>query len=163
MIQIFINTHDDIFKAVKRESSYLAERRDTKEGEPLFDQLVYDEEYLIQFREHFLEARAKAIEYTLAYSKTIEADNSLFETQDFDMEKDFVLYLELSDNHVIQLMQPILIKIKEFLVAYIMYRWLETKAPEAEIYFQRSEKAIKDVKSYLEKRIKPYRRKGSWF
>ena len=43
MIQLFINTHDDVLKAVKRESSYIGERTFNEQGESMLDELVYHE------------------------------------------------------------------------------------------------------------------------
>jgi hypothetical protein len=56
------------------------------------------------------------------------------------------------------------IKIKQFLISYILYRWLETKLPEeAIIYQQRATSVLSEIKSLLEKRTKPIRRShGYW-
>ena len=158
MIQIFTHKSDSIQQAVKRETAYIAERSEN------FEQLVYDEEYFEQFRDHFLEARANIIEATLAYQKTIEMDNTYFDSTDFDMEKDFIILMEFSDDHIKQVFQPMTVKMREYLVAYIVYRWLEVKLPEmARTYFDRAEECLSKIKSYCEMRSTPYRRSGSYF
>lgn len=164
MIQLFINTHDDVLKAVKRESSYIGERTFNEQGESMLDELVYDEEYLIQFRAHFLTARSKVIMATLAYSKNIETDPSFFETHNVDMEKDFVIFLDTPSNHPRQALQPLIVSMKDFIVNYILYLWLENKLPrEAQAFLNRSEGDLADIKRGLEMKIKPYRRIGRMF
>ena len=52
-------TRDHILEAVKQESSLYAERKITEEGENLFEQLVFDDEYYRKFRELFSMPRQK--------------------------------------------------------------------------------------------------------
>lgn len=164
MVQLFLFTSEDILKTVKRESSYLGERRLSEDGTPLLDDIVYDEEYIIQFRDHFLDARGKVIGATLAYGKTIDVDADFFEVNNLDDEKDFALFLEFPETFAKGMIVPITSKIKEFLVAYIMYRWLETKLPrEAATYLDRSETYLKDIKRHCEMRITPRRRTGRYY
>jgi hypothetical protein len=161
MIYIFKLSNEDAAKAVKMESSYLAERR-SEDG--LNESLLYDEEYQILFRDHFLQARAKIIEATLAYSKNIEMTVEYFEINNMDSEKDFLLYLSMPDTFIKQMVEPITVRIKEYIISNIMYRWLETKLPqEAAVYFNRANDALKDVKRMLEMRTVNTRRTGRYY
>ena len=158
MTQIFLHTSSSIQSAVNRETSYIAERSES------FENIVYDEEYFQQFRDHFLEARANIIEATLAYSKNVEMDDTYFDITNFDDEKDFAITLEFPDDHIKQTHQPMLVKMREYLISYIVYRWLENKIPEiAAVYLNKAEGALSGIKSLCEKRISPLRRRGMYF
>ncbi len=51
------------------------------------------------------------------------------------------------------MIKPIDIKIKQFIIAYIMYRWFETKVPElAATYFERAMEVKGEAKELLERR-----------
>lgn len=156
----FVFSHDNIFQSVKQESSHLAERRYDEQGNTLFEQLVFDEEYLIKYREVFFEARAEIIKVVSAYTKDISFDPKYFEERYFDRDRDFYLTLIMPDDFNKSVTQAIDIKIKQFLVAYIMYRWLETKLPnEANIYQLRATEQLNDIKNLLLRRDKYLRRK----
>jgi hypothetical protein len=160
MILTIIQTHDEILKGVKQESSLLAKRRTDQQGTPTFDELVFDEEYLILFRDLFFDARSNVESACSAYFMV--EDNPTFESQNFDSEKDFVLQLEIKD-FLQQMANNISMKMKYYLIAYIMYRWLETKLPqEAATYYARAETHLQDMKRYMEMRTMRRQIKGSW-
>ena len=96
-----------------------------------------------------------------------ESDESyLFEESDFTIDRDFAFTLLMPCSYNQFYNKQVSIKAREFIVAYIMYRWLETKVPEeAAVYKERSDKALMDARAYLEKRIATTRRKtgGSFF
>jgi len=146
----FIHTHDDIFKAVKQESSLLAIRKSDDKGNPMFDSLVFDEDRLILFRDLFFDARANVITACSAYMKEI-TDYDIFEQGNFDKDRDFVLQLDVP-GFITSMKDSASVKMKAYLVAYIMYLWLENKSPEAELYSSRAETYLKDLKRFLEMR-----------
>ncbi|MDR2684256.1 MAG: hypothetical protein LBB53_02595, partial [Prevotellaceae bacterium] len=153
MIFIFIYTHDLIQKAVKLETSLLAERRSeqTKDGTVvnLFDELVMDEEYDVMFRRLFLEAHAELLSsMPSCFIKNTPTDlRPVFrEFPDFRRDRDFVLWLEVSDAYPQQYKKSIDIKIELFLIDYICYRWLETKSPnDSAVYLLRLEKTKNEI------------------
>ena len=156
---IFIFSHDNIFLGVKEESSYLAERKYDQNDNTLFEELVFDEEYLTKFRELFFDAQAEVTPAVSAYMKELPLNPGYFETQDFSEDRDYVISLVMPDDFNAHMAKPIDIKIKQFLIAYIMYRWLETKLPEeAATYLQRATRVLSEAKALLEKRTKPERR-----
>ncbi len=160
----FIYSHDDIFRGVKQESSHLAERRFDRESNSLFEQVVFDEEYLIKFRELFFDAQAEVVPALSAYMKEVPAGGGYFETQDFSKDRDFCFVLLMPDDWNFHLVKPVDIKIKQFLIAYVMYRWLETKLPEeAAVYQQRASSVLSEAKALLEKRTRPIRRAHGYF
>lgn len=155
----FVFSHDNIFQSVKQESSHLAERRFDEQGNTLFEQLVFDEEYLIKYREVFFEARAEIIKVVAAYTKDISFETRYFEERYFDRDRDFYLTITMLDDYNKSVTQAVDIKIKQFLVAYIMYRWLETKLPnEASIYQLRAQTQLEDLRTLLSMRTKVLRR-----
>ena len=159
-----IYTHDNIFNGVKMESSLLAERRADTQGNSMFDQLVFDEEYLILFRQLFFDAQSELIPTLSAYIKAMPDEPGYFETQDFAHNRDCILTLLMPDSFMHEMGKVTDIKIKQFIISYIMYRWLETKlTDEAAIYLNRSHACLSDIKGLLEKRTKPVRRKARWF
>jgi hypothetical protein len=157
-------SHDSVFSSVKQESSLLAERRFSKEGDSLFEQLVFDEEYFRLFRSLFFDAQAKVTTALSAYMKDVPVDPDYFEMQDFSKDRDYSFYLSMPDEWNFHLAKPVDIKIREFLTAFIMYRWLETKLPEeASIYLERANAVLLDAKDLLHKRTKPVRHShGYW-
>ena len=147
----YIQTHDSIFKAVKQESSYLAKRLTDGQGDSKFEDMVFDEAYLTLFRGLFFDARSNVSSACAAYLKDV-VDITYFDQGNFDHEKDFILQLNMSDNFIVAMNNNVDIKMKEYLVAYIMYRWLETKSQESGLYLQRAETHLQDMKRFLEMR-----------
>jgi len=160
----FIYSHDNIFASVKQEASLLAERKFDPNGEALFEQIVFDEEYLRLFRQLFFEAQAEVSAALSAYMKDVPVDADYFETQDFYENRDYIFHLVMPDDWNYHLYKPVDIKVKEFLTAYIMYRWLETKlSGEASVYLQRATLVLDEAKTMLNKRTKPIRHsQGFW-
>jgi hypothetical protein len=70
----------------------------------------------------------------------------------------------MPDDFNFHLSKPVDAKIRQFMVAYIIYRWLETKLPEQAITcLARAENIISDVKRLLNSRIRPIQRwHGYW-
>ena len=164
MIITFIFSWDDIFRSVKQESSLLAERKVDAAGNSLFNQLVFDEEYEILFKKLFLEAQAYIDDVASAYNKGIPVDADYLETQDFSKERDYIIQLNMPQSIMIQASKAADIKIKQFLVDYIMYVWLRTKLPnEAEIYSIAAQTLLPEIKSQQERRSRKPELKGRWF
>jgi hypothetical protein len=161
---LFIYPHDDVFRDVKQESSYMAERMNDKEGASLFETLVFDEEYLALFRQLFSDARSQVTPALSAYMKDLPVDAEFYEAQDFSKDRNYELLLSMPDGFNSHLAKPVEAKIRQFLVAYILYRWLETKMPEqAAIYLARAEKTLSEAKGVLDKRVCTERRwHGYW-
>ena len=164
----FLFTHDAIQNAVKEETSLLAERRpDSADPTALYnDQLVMDEEYDTLFRRLFQDAHAEIITHIssnyLADTPT-DIEPLLSEFPDFSEERDFALWLTMHDDFPLQYVKSIGIKLKQFVIDYICWRWLETKAPnEAVSYYNRTQYVMKDVKELLIRKINPIRRYPSF-
>lgn len=157
----YIFSHSSIAEAVKQESSLYAERKHTAEGDTLFEELVFDEEYYRKFRELFFDAQAMVIDRFSAYMQyeTNEEEAYIFEEVDYTKDIDFYFVLLMPSTFNKFYSKPASIKTREFIIAYIMYRWLETKSPEeAAAYKTRSEMTLIDARAYLEKRIAGTRR-----
>lgn len=161
---VFILSCENVFQSVKMEASQFAVRRFDKEGNSLFDELVFDEAYVPKFRELFFDGQSEIVSVLSVYMKNVPVSPEYFETQDFSKDKDFCFELAVSDDFNFHLAKPVDIKIREFLVAYILYRWLETKTPEcAAIYFERLAKVKEEIKKMLATKTNPLRRwHGYW-
>ena len=162
----YIFSHDHILEAVKQESSLYAERKIAENGESMFDMFVFDEEYYRKFRELFFDAQAKVIDRYGAYMQYVpETDEQyFFEEADFSIDRDFTFSLLMPCDYNQFYNKQVSIKTREFLVAYIMYRWLETKdAQDAALYKARADNALMDGRAYLEKRIARSRTSGNFF
>lgn len=156
---VFIFSHDAIFQGVKQESSQLAIRKSDRDGNPLFEQIVFDEAYLPKFRELFFDAQAEVIPAVSRYMRDIPSEAEYFEHTDFTKDRDYTFSLLMPRDFNMHMAKPVDIKIKQFLIAYIMYRWLETKLPEeAATYMERANMVLMEAKGALERRIKPIRR-----
>jgi hypothetical protein len=153
VILTYIHTFDDIQKGVKEESSILARDKDN------FEMIVFDEERLTLFRALFLDARANVTSACAAYMKD-QVDYSVFEQNNYDTDRDFVIQLSV-DGFITAMNDSVDIKMKAYLIAYIVYRWLETKLPEiASIYLTRSNTVLQDMKRFLE--MRKHRRIRAW-
>jgi hypothetical protein len=162
----YIFTHDYILEAVKQESSLYAERKATNEGQSLFEQFVFDEEYFRKFRELFFDAQAVVIDRYGAYMQYTTDDEVayIFEESDFSKDRDFSFSLLMPNDYNQFYNKQVSIKTREFIVAYVMYRWLETKSPnEAALYKSRADSSLMDGRAYLEKRIARTRTGGNMF
>lgn len=155
---IFIYTHDDIFEGVKQESSQLGVRQRDESGS-LFDRLVFDEAYFSKFRELFFDAQSEVAPVVSRYAEEIEANSACFETQDFSTNRDYMFTLFMPDRFMMSMKRPVYICIRQFFIAYILYRWLETKLPDvSSIYLVRANETLLRVKALLEMRSGPTRR-----
>lgn len=151
--------HDHIFQAVKQESSLYAERKRDKEGNTEFDEFVFDEEYLIKFRELFFDAQTEITAVLSAYMRDVPPDMSCLDMQDFSENRDYRLVLAMPETWNYHLVRPLNIEIKQYMVAYILYRWLETKRPEdAAVYALRAEKTLAGIRQLIGQRTRPVRR-----
>ena len=149
----FIYSHDSVFQGVKQEASLYAKDKTDKDGNPLFENLVFDEAYLTKFRELFFDAQAEITPALSAYMKDIPVDPMYFETQDFSKDRDYIFHLLMPSDFNRHMTKPIDIKIKQFIIAYILYRWLETKVPtDASIYMERAAITKDEAKELLERR-----------
>ncbi|MDR1455153.1 MAG: hypothetical protein LBJ01_05835 [Tannerella sp.] len=147
---VLVYPFDNLFQDVKQESSLYAERKTDGDGNSLFEQLVFDEEYLEKFRELFLDARAEIAPALSAYMDPDPPAQGYFEATDFASGRDGLFHLLLPDSFSGALSVALDTNIRQFLIACIMYRWLETKAPaDAALYFERAERLKKAVKSML--------------
>ena len=167
---LFIYTHDNLQKLVKAETSYIAERRfrELNNGmrEELFDELVMDEAYDVLFRRLFDEAHADIILHIssnyLAGTPT-DLDPVYHEFPDFSKDRDFVIWLNMHTDFPMQYKKSIDIKLQQYLVDYICYRWLETKSPKDSMtFFSRLEKTIEDVQRLLVRKTTPIKRLPSF-
>lgn len=135
-MELFTFTKDEIFDAVKTESSLFAERQFTDKGDPLFKQVVFDEQYsevIPLFREVFFEAQSEII--NIMPSSVLKDCQCTFIDNDAPDDFTFALNLNCMSNYNSAYFKVITVKVKEALVCYIMYRWLETKMPnEAATY-----------------------------
>jgi len=160
MILTIVQTHDEIFKGVKQESSLLAVRLHEAPGTPIFEEIVFDEDRLILFRDLFFDARSNVESACSAYF--CAQDDVVFDSQDFSLDKDFTLQLHIHD-FLQQMANNVSMKMKYYLIAYVMYRWLETKLPnEAATYYARAETHLQDMKRYLEMRTIRRKIKQNW-
>lgn len=150
----FTFKHDNIFQDVKQEASLYAERKFTPEGVDLFAELVFDEEYMRKYRELFLDAQARIIDKFGPYIAYMDDEEYEFEENNPEIDEDFTFTLRMPHDYNKFYNKYVSIKCREYIVSYIMYRWLETKSErESEQFKTRSFDALKESRSYLEKRI----------
>lgn len=153
MIVVLTYSAEDCQKAVKMESSYIAERAD--EGQ--FDKIVFDEEYETLFADLFLDARSRVmsslVRYVIDTSFITAAD--YLEDANYDMETNFALFLNIPDSWTSAMSLSLFSEIKSFIVSYIMYRWLESKDPsKASVFMQRADSHEINFKRIAEYRVK---------
>jgi hypothetical protein len=151
---ILIYPHDHILEDVKQESSLLAVRKRDRQGfsvdvddNSYFDLLVFDEDYFIKFRELFFDAQAEVIHVLSTCTRDVPAEGAYVDEKDFSRNRNFRLALLMPDEWNVHLSKALDSKVREFLIAYIMYRWLETKLPdEAATFLVRANAAKSAIK-----------------
>lgn len=161
---VLVYSHDGVFSSVKQETSLLAVRTFDKEGNTLFEELVFDEAYPEKFRELFLDAQAEILPILSEYMKDRPERPDFFELRDLTDDRDFEVVLLLPDDFITAMYKAVDIKINQALISYIVYRWLETKlSAEAAVFKERFEELLSGIKSLLSKRSKPTRINHKWF
>lgn len=143
MIIYFVQTHDTIKRYVHEETSYIAERtfRENTQGEAIemLDELVMDEEYDHLFRRLFAEAKSDVI-YSISPIYLAETPTDLssvfLEYHDFRADRDFSLWLDVPTTFPMQYKKTIDTKIQQYIIYYIMWKWLDTKMPEIAVTYK---------------------------
>lgn len=101
----------------------------------------------------FFDAQSMVVPALSAYMKDVPVESGYFEFEDFSKKRDFCLMLCMPDDFIRVVTDAVDSKIRQFLIAYIMYRWLETKLPEeAQIYLERATFVLGEAKELLERR-----------
>lgn len=154
MVIYFIKTHDTIQRNVHQETSYLAARK--REDEFAIDDLVMDEEHDELFRRLFNEAKANIILFIspLYIAKTPTDLSPVFaEYKDYRQDRDFLLWLNMPKTFPVQYQKSIDTKIQQYMVDYIVGRWLENKSPnDAVVYLTRLDRTVLEINNYLKRR-----------
>lgn len=170
MIIFYIFTRDLIQKAVKLESSLVAVRRKEQSSDgqtiELFDQLVMDEAYEVLFKRLMLEAHSDIITNIpsnfLAATPT-DLTPVWSEFPDFRQDRDFVLYMRMHNEWPLNYQKSVDVKIQQYLIDYILWKWFETKSPnDAAVYQSHLSTIMADIKTLLNKRDRPMRRLPSF-
>jgi hypothetical protein len=163
---VLVYSWEEVFgSGVKQEMSLFAERqRDAQTGESLFDALVFDEEYMRLFRFLFAETSAEVDLAVAAYTQDIPPEMHWHEDLNYSDCPDYKLMLSMPDAWNANLTPALNSKIREYLVAKICYRWLETKAPQAALAFlERADAAMSKINSLLSQRTAAGEKKGYWW
>jgi hypothetical protein len=151
-----------VFAAVKQEASLYSIRQKNKEGESMFESLVFDEAYLIKFRELFFNAQAQITPILAAYKK--DDGSGFFERKDFSKNRDFTCHLCMPENFNEHMARPLEDHIFNFLKDWIMYKWLETKATDtAAIFAANCEGYKSDIRTALNSRRVPILRAHGYY
>lgn len=166
----FVFTHDLIQKGVKLETSYLAVRRkqQTEGGalEEMLNELVMDEDHEVLFKRLFLQAHAEVIsKISVNYLMDTPTDLQSVYTNfsDFREDRDFVLFLNMHWDFPLQYKKSIEVKLEQYLIDYICYRWLETKSPDdAVTYKARLEPTLTEIRVLLVRKTQPLKRMPSF-
>ena len=171
MIVAYIITGDMLSKAVKLETSLLAERRhkEYKDGtsEDLMDELVMDEEYEILFKRLMNDGKAD-IMLNLSSNLLVDTPTDLepvySEFPDFRQDRDFNLFLNLHADWPTQYKKTVENKLQQYLIDFICYRWLETKSPnDAATYYSRLHTTLEDVRRLLVRKKNPLQIKPTMY
>lgn len=143
MTVFYIITGDTLSKAVKLETSLLAMRRKKQQPDgslrEMLDELVLDEDNAILFKRLMNEAHADIItnisSNMLADTPT-DMEPVLTEFPDFRQDMDTILYLNMHNDWPMQYKKSVDIKIRQYMIDYICWRWLETKSQEDAVTYQ---------------------------
>jgi hypothetical protein len=152
------------------ESSHFALRQHSREGAPLFEAFTLDEGYETRFRSYFYAAQGELTAYMSAYlmlpsPETIELVETGEASDAPDIsEEDWIIRLRMPRAFDGRLAKPAGFKIEDFVENFIMYRWLETKAPEAAaVYGATADKLKTEINADLNKRLGGIVRPGCYW
>lgn len=171
MIITFVHSHDTIQRYVHQETSYLAKRRfrENTQGEAIemMDELVMDSEHDYLFRRLFQEAKSEiifVIKPAFIADTPTDLKSVFAEYPDYRRDRDFALYLDVPNTFPVQYHKSIDTKIQQYLIDYILWRWLETKAPEEAATFKaRLEKLVLEINNLLNRKYGYYPHKKPSF
>ena len=163
MLVYYIFTKDMVQKAVKLETSLLAERRKQANADgtthEMLQELIMYEKHDILFKRLMNDAHAQVI---LNMSSNMLSDTPtdmqavLTEFPDFRQDRDFCLFLNMHADWPMQYKKSVDIKLQQYLIDYICYRWLETKSPnDAATYYARLDDTLFDVRRMLVRKKNP--------
>lgn len=170
MIIYFVFTHDLIQKGVKMETSYLAMLKKQQTDDPaidaMLDKMIMDEDHEILFKRLFLQAHSDIIsKISVNYLKDTPTDLQSISTNfsDFREDRDFCLFLNMHCDFPLQYKKSIEVKLEQYLIDCICYRWLETKSPnDAVTYKSRLEPTLQEIQKLLIRKTEPLKRRPSW-
>jgi hypothetical protein len=164
MIVTFIHTRDDIFRAVKQDTSYLAERTKDSAGTSMFEDIVYDEEYEVQFKRYFLEAQADILELLSAYTKSIPVAATYTDFQNFDENNDFLISISMPETYNTAQNRVVDVRIRQYFVSHVIKNWLKDKLPAISAMYSDEIVAISSsIRKSLEARTAPRVTTGNMF
>lgn len=152
----------EIQKRVEHETTDLAKGRTDQQGKPIFDILIMDTDQNLLFRTYFREAAAIAHDKCSAYTKHSPACIGEDDADVTHLDEDFYIILAMPDTFSIPTSSLIDRAIYNHLIAWTIFRWLETKLPnEAQLFRLRSEQSLSDLSTRMERRTtllqRPYR------
>ena len=85
------------------------------------------------------------------------------EFPDFRQDRDFNLWLNMHADFLMQYRKSIEIKMQQYMIDYICYRWLEKRSPkDAQTYASRLVDTLTDIRQMLIRKRNPIKRKPSF-
>lgn len=158
LIDIWISSAE-IRRRVEHETINLAKIYQSQGQGHLMDSIILDQDQLLIFRTFFKEAIETVNDKCSPYIRqnTIQRGEEYENTTKLD--EDFYTILNMPDTFAQQATSGIDRAIYNYLVSWVIYRWLEAKLPnEAQTFKQRADKNLENLSMRLERRIKPLRR-----
>jgi hypothetical protein len=149
---------------VKEESSQLAVRQRDGNGNTFFDELALDEAYETKLRAYWYQAQGEIEDCLSAYTKFLPGMSVSMDTTEAGADDNYVVQLIVPSGFHESKWKSVGFKVEEFMEAYIMYRWLETKLPgQSALYYERMTRLKPSIGGNLNMRANSIRRRGSWF
>lgn len=147
-------TFKEMQQLVKEETSNIAVREFDKDGDSMFESLVFDEAYESLFRTYFQTAQSSLMEYISGYAKDKPFPSYIFETGRSKLKADdYVLYLSMPCSFPDSMAKSVCINIEVYLKSWIIYEWYKTKLPEkANIFLMECERLGRLIRGQLNER-----------
>lgn len=156
-------TGKEIQQRVENETAIIARGQKDDKGNSLFSSFVFDEDQYSLFRVYFKEAAEKAIDKCSAYIRNMPVRLGEDDEDARHLDEDFYAILEMPREFSNVEAAGVNQAIYQHLIAFVVYRWLESKIPNlSTVYFNRSEQNLQDLSSRLERRVRPFRRSCRW-
>ena len=157
-IDIWIKARQ-IAERVEHETTVLALACKNRGQQQIYDNIIMDTDQLLNFRTYFKEAVATVQDKCSPYTRHNRPSQGEDDQDTTRLDEDLYIILHMPDQFPDITAAAVDKAIYNYLIAWVIFRWLEVKLPqEAQPFRIRAEQNLSGLSSRLERRTTPFRR-----
>ena len=154
----FTYTKEEIQDAVIMETSYIAERQANMTTPQFADGSANLYEVLHILDEHYQDLYERYLQEATAEIVLLIPTRNLAKYPDTIPEETVIISVTFED-YPGHLLTALRIKIKQYIIEYILWQWFRTKLSSiANVFYEALEGTKEEIKKLLSRRIRPFRR-----